>query len=392
MKIAVIGSKGLPAKQGGIERHCEEIYPRMVAQGHTVDLFARHTYAQCCDGRPYRVKGVRVIPKGFDALSGSALAALATLGNNYDIVHIHAVGPALFSWLPAVFSTAKVVVTCHGLDWQRAKWGQLSRRLLQLGEQTAALFADRLIVVSEHLRQYFEQTYAVEASYISNGPGRFVASDINAAYLHSLGLEEGRYILFLGRFVPEKRPELLVQAFQSLNPKGWKLVLVGGSSNTNPYTAEVVEMASQNPAVIFTGELLGTRLAEIVRGAGLFVLPSDIEGLPLAMLEAMQECVPVLASNIPVHTHLTGDGRGLLFEAGNLDSCVQALNWAVSHPRNLATMARSARDYVLAHHDWDRITEQTVKIFEQTLADHPPETVLASATAQMLKQVSSSKS
>jgi glycosyltransferase involved in cell wall biosynthesis len=392
MKIAVIGSKGLPAKQGGIERHCEEIYPRLVAQGHSVDLFARYSYAQCCDRRPYRVKGVRVIPRGFDALTGSAFAALTTLGHRYDIVHFHAVGPALFSWLPAVFSTAKVVVTCHGLDWQRAKWGRLSSRVLHLGEQTAALFADHLIVVSEQLRQYFEQTYAVEATYISNGPGRFDPSDINAAYLRALGLEEGRYILFLGRFVPEKRPELLLQAFQSLNLKGWKLALVGGSSNTNSYTAEVMEMANQHPGVIFTGELLGTRLAEVVRGAGLFVLPSDIEGLPLAMLEAMQECVPILASNIPVHSQLTADGRGLLFEAGNPESCAQALKWAVSHPQNLASMARTARDYVLAHHNWERITEQTLSIYKHLLSNIQPEPVLVSASAEMLKQVSSSKS
>jgi glycosyltransferase involved in cell wall biosynthesis len=391
MKIAVIGSKGLPAQQGGIERHCEELYSKMVTQAHSVDLFARQSYVQCCDSRPYQVKGVRVIPVpsptdgGMEAVVSCALAAMATSGTRYDIVHFHALGPALFSWIPKLISSAKVVVTCHGLDWQRAKWGKFSGHLLRKGERTAIRHADGLIVVSEELRSYFRDTYDREAIYISNAPGGLDASDPGFSYGESLGLAQGRYIVFLGRLVPEKRPDLLIQAFQKLETKGWKLVLVGGSSDTNDFMIQTMELARGNPNVIFTGQLVGGRLAEIVRGAGLFVLPSDLEGLPLAMLEGMQEGIPVLASNIPVHQQLLGTDRGLLFKVGDVVSCTQSLEWAIHHPHDLAVMAKNAQRYVQMNHDWNQITAQTLEMYNQLLSSHNSKnsgTVLAMSSSK----------
>lgn len=394
MKIAVIGSKGLPAKQGGIERHCEELYPRMVAQGHSVDLFARQSYAQCCDSRPYQVRGVRVIPLpaptegGLEVIVSCALAAMATSGTRYDIVHFHAIGPAIFSWIPKLVSSAKVVVTCHGLDWQRAKWGKFSGLLLRKGESTAIRYADGLIVVSEELRSYFWNTYARAAVYISNAPGGFDASDPHFSYGKSLGLAQGRYIVFLGRLVPEKRPDLLIQAFQKLEAKGWKLVIVGGSSDTNDFMTQTIDTARGNPNVVFTGQLLGGRLAEIVRGAGLFVLPSDLEGLPLAMLEAMQEGVPVLASGIPVHQQLIGEDRGLVFKAGDVESCAQSLDWAIQHPDQLVVMAKNAQRYVQLNHDWNQITAQTLEMYNQLINNsydsEKSDTVLAMSSSKKL--------
>lgn len=154
MKIAVIGAKGLPAKQGGIEHHCEEIYPRLVEQGHQVDLFARASYTGASSIESYDHKGVRVISLpclqkgGMDALLSSALGAIASSNNQYDIIHFHALGPSLFCWLPKLITKSKIVVTCHGLDWQRAKWNKASSKLLQYGERAAVRFADGMIVVS----------------------------------------------------------------------------------------------------------------------------------------------------------------------------------------------------------------------------------------------------
>jgi glycosyltransferase involved in cell wall biosynthesis len=215
MKIAVIGAKGLPAQQGGIERHCEELYPRMVAQGHSVDLFARQSYAQISDSGPYLVRGVQVISipvpvdGGLEVIVSCSLAAMSTIGTQYDIVHFHAIGPALFCWIPKLASTAKVLVTCHGLDWQRAKWGKFSGRLLRMGENAAIRYADGLIVVSEELRSYFRATYNRESIYIPNAPGGLGDSDPDFSFGASLGIQPGRYVIFLGRLVPEKRPDLL---------------------------------------------------------------------------------------------------------------------------------------------------------------------------------------
>lgn len=369
MKIAVIGSKGLPAKQGGIEHHCEELYSRIAKQGHEVNLFARCSYTGSFLLHQYDVQGVRVVSlpslnlKGVDALLSSLLGAVASSGTGYDIVHFHAIGPALFSWLPRIASSARVVVTCHGLDWQRTKWNKASSRLLRLGESAAVRFADALIVVSEELHSYFILTYGKEAVYIPNAPSSLSESDPNFSYGTSLGLKQGRYILYHGRLVPEKGLELLIKAFQTLQQSAWKLVLVGGSSDTGAFTSKLVEMAATSNNVVFTGELYGAYLAEILRGAGLFVLPSEIEGLPLSMLEAMHECIPVLASDIPVHQQLIGGKRGILFQVGDLDSCVRCLDWAIHHPQDLETMARNAQRYVQANYHWDDITTKTLRLY-----------------------------
>ncbi|MDJ0617434.1 MAG: glycosyltransferase family 4 protein [Calothrix sp. MO_192.B10] len=373
MKIAVIGAKGLPPKQGGIEHYCAELYPRIVAKGHTVDLFARCSYTEFGWLENYDYQGVNVISlpgweaKGVDAFMTSALGAIAASGKKYDIIHFHALGPSLFTYLPRIATSAKVVVTCQGLDWQRAKWGGFSTRLIQMGEKAAVRCAHGMVVVSEALHHYFLKTYNRKTVYIPNAPAQYGNSDSQFNYGKSLGLKQGRYLIFLGRLVPEKRPDLLVEAFSALKPEGWKLVLAGGVSDTKSFTSELLEKVANNPDVIFAGELRGARLWEIVRGAGLFVLPSDLEGLPLAMLEAMQEGIPVLASDIPPHQQLINGGKGVLFEAGNLESCMTSMNWAINHPQELALMAQKAKRYVELNYSWDQITSENLKLYNSLL-------------------------
>ncbi|KOP27847.1 glycoside hydrolase [Hapalosiphon sp. MRB220] len=389
MKIAVIGAKGLPPKQGGIEHYCAEIYPRMTAQGNTVDLFARCSYTQDSWLVHHDFQGVRVISlpglhiKGVDAFLTSALSAIAATGQKYDIIHFHALGPSLFTGLAKITTSAKVVVTCQGLDWQRAKWGNFSTRLIQMGEKAAVRFADGIIVVSDALKSYFLQTYGRETVYIPNAPASYGESDPNFTYATQLGLTKRRYILFLGRIVPEKRPDLLIEAFNILKPQGWKLVIAGGVSDTKSFTAKLLAKIANNPNIIFAGELRGIRLWEIVRGAGLFVLPSDVEGLPLAMLEAMQEGIPVLASNIAPHQQLICGGRGMLFESGNLNSCIRSLNWAIDHPIQMAAMAENAQKHVQLHYGWDHITSETLKLYTTLL--NSPELVVNSPESMAIR-------
>jgi glycosyltransferase involved in cell wall biosynthesis len=369
MRIAVIGAKGIPPKQGGIEHYCAEVYPRMVAQGNSVDLFARCSYTEYSCLEPYDYEGVRVISmpglhlRGIDAFVTSALGAIASLGNRYDIIHFHALGPSLFTAIPKIATSAKVVVTCQGLDWQRAKWGTFSTRIIQMGEKAAVRFAHGIIVVSDALQSYFWQTYNRKTVYIPNAPASYAQSDPNFTYGTDLSLKQGRYIVFVGRLVPEKRPDLLVDAFCKLEPLGWKLVLAGGVSDTKSFTSQLLEKIANNRNIVFAGELRGSRLAEIVRGAGLFVLPSDVEGLPLAMLEAMREGIPVVASNIAPHQQLINGGQGILFEAGNLDSCIRSLDWGINHPEEMAIMAKNAQRHVQLNYSWDRITSETLKLY-----------------------------
>jgi glycosyltransferase involved in cell wall biosynthesis len=371
MKIAVIGVKGLPAKQGGIEHYCEALYPRIVKQGHSVDLYARSSYVNKPWFSVYKHKGVRVIClpslpiRGLDALTNSGFAAIVAALRSYDIVHFHALGPSLFSFIPRLLSSAKIIVTCQGLDWQRGKWGKASSNIIRLGEKTAAKYADSIVVVSKALSRYFEKIYGIDPVYIPNGPGVYAESDPSFSYVKSSGLEVGKYLLFLGRLVPEKRPELLIRAFQRLNKSGWKLVLAGGDSDTTEYISELHQLADCNPDIIFAGELKGSRLAEMVRGAGLFVLPSDLEGLPLAMLEAMREGVPVVASDIPPHQQLIGRDRGLLFKAGSIISCAMSLEQAMIEPKKRAMRASKAQDHIKANYDWEKITKDNLVVYSQ---------------------------
>ncbi len=373
MKIAAIGAKGLPAYQGGIEHHCQELYSRIVERGHSVDLFARCSYTECFPMQTKYLDGIKIISlpslklRGVDALVSSAMGAIAASKTNYDIIHFHALGPALFSRVSRAISAAKIVVTCHGLDWQRAKWGKFPKFLLHQGEINAVRCADKIIVVSEDLHFYFRQTYDIETVYIPNAAASYTQSDPNFTYGNSLSIKPGRYILFLGRVVPEKRPELLIKAFQALNLPDWQLVVVGGCSDSQHFTSEVVELAANNPNIIFTGELRGASLAEIVRGAGLFVLPSDLEGLPMVMLEAMKEGIPVVASDIPINKQLTEEGRGLVFTAGSLSSCISSLQWATNHPKEMRLAAQKAQAYVKANYNWDEIASGTLQLYSSLL-------------------------
>ena len=371
MKIAVIGVKGLPPNQGGIEHYCQALYPRMIERGHRVDLYSRSSYTKQTWFSIRKYHGVRIIClpslsiRGMDALTNSCFAAIVATIGEYDVVHFHALGPSLFSFIPRLLSSAKIITTCQGLDWQRAKWGKLSSRIINLGEKVAAKNAHSIVVVSQALKFYFEKTYNVKPIYIPNAPGVYANSDPNFADVRSFNLKPGKYLLFLGRLVPEKRPDLLIAAFQRLRPKSWKLVLAGGDSDTTEYISKLRELSGGNPNIVFAGELRGSFLAEMVRGAGLFVLPSDLEGLPLAMLEAMREGIPVVASDIPPHEQLIGSDRGILFNSGSVYCCAKALEQAINQPEKLATMASKAQKHIEDNYDWEKITSDNLSVYEQ---------------------------
>ncbi|MGF1512194.1 MAG: glycosyltransferase family 4 protein [Elainellaceae cyanobacterium] len=373
MKIAVVGSKGLPPKQGGIEHHCAEVYPRIAAQGHLVDLMARTSYTQMSWRDRFDFQGVRVSSfpgvgeSGLDALLTSSTAAVTSSILKYDVIHFHALGPSLWTWLPPMTSSAKVVVTCHGLDWQREKWGTMASSLIRLGELAAVRFAHRITVVSEELQRYFYDAHGLETQYIGNAPASYAECDQAFSYGSSLGLKPKRYIAFLGRLVPEKCPDLLIRAFQKLQQDDWSLVVIGNNQDSSEFSKQLSQMAANQPNIVFTGELRGKRLSELMRNAGLFVLPSNLEGLPLAMLEAMNENIPVLASDIPVHRKLLGSERGLLFEAASEESCLTHMRWALQNLSYLKQMTDNAKQYVEKYHNWDYIAQDYVAVYENLL-------------------------
>jgi glycosyltransferase involved in cell wall biosynthesis len=371
MRIAVVGAKGLPPTQGGIEHYCAELYPRLVEEGYSVSLFSRQSYTRQTWFYEDDFHGVKVITLpsvvkgGLEAFTSSAVGALiSSLKSDYDIVHFHALGPSLFSWIPRLSQSMPIVVTCHGLDWQRDKWGKFASSMIKLGEKAAVQYADRILVVSEDLQTYFEKQYGRQVTYVPNAPAGYAQSDQDFAYVKSLGLTPHKYFVFLGRLVPEKCPDLLIRAFQQEQIHGWKLALVGGISDMASYSSSLLRMKGQDENIVFTGTLKGKKLAELVRGAGIFVLPSSLEGMPLAVLEAIQEGIPVIGSDIPPLKSLLGDGRGLIFTQKSPDSLSQGLQWAASHPQEMFAMARKAQEYVIKHHNWEIVAQKHMEVYE----------------------------
>lgn len=287
MKIAMVGQKRVPSHDGGIEVVVGELAKRMVAQGHSVTCYNRTDKQQ---PQPENFNGIslKYVPtiqkKGLAAVSASFFACLCAAVGNYDVVHVHAEGPALFCWLPKLMGK-RVIVTVHGLDWTRAKWQNgIASKCIKLGEEMAVRHADELIVLSHGMKQYFADTYGRETLLIPNGVPSF--QPCAPELIRQYGLEKDNYILYLGRIVPEKGEHYLIEAYKHL-PTDKKLVIAGGASDSQEYFDELREMAKDDDRVIFLGFVQGQLLAELYSNAYTYVLPSDVEGMPLSLMEAM---------------------------------------------------------------------------------------------------------
>jgi len=275
-------------------------------------------------------------------------------------VHYHALGPALFSFLPRL-AGKKTVVTVQGLDWQRKKWGRLAAMVLRVGESAAVRLPNATMVVSKTLRDYYHTRYAKEPIYIPNGAA--IRERSIPVQLPQWGLDPENYALFLGRFSPEKNCHLLIHAYEKLKTPA-KLVLAGGSSHTDTYAAELQRRQSQQ--IMLLNWISGEALNEVLTNAALFVLPSDLEGLSLALLEAMGAGICVLTSDIPENREVV-DGAGFTFSAGDVDDLARMLGLLLSDPEIRATAGRSAQQLIREQYLWPQIAKQIAQVYEEVL-------------------------
>lgn len=367
MRIAMLGHKRVPSREGGVEIVVEELSVRMAEQGHAVTCFNRgghHVSGKEYDRakeksfRGVRLKEVLTIDrKGLAAVSSSFFAALRSAFGFYDVVHIHAEGPAFMCWLPRLLGK-RVVVTIHGLDWQRAKWGRFASWYIRTGEKNAARFAHEVIVLSQGAKDYFKETYDRETRFIPNGVSRPVCREASIIR-EKWGLEKDGYILFLGRLVPEKGIHYLIEGFSHLNTDK-KLVIAGGSSDTAEYADRLRQMAGGN--VLFTGPVEGETLDELYSNAYLYCLPSDVEGMPLSLLEAMSYGNCCLTSDIEACTSVVED-HALRFRQGDTKALAEQLQSLCDHPEGVEAFRRGAAEYVLNRYNWDRITQETLELY-----------------------------
>ena len=368
MKIAMFGHKRVPSREGGVEMVVAQLSSRMAAMGHRVTCYnraGRHVSGACHD-RDVVLPGVRIRKvltidkKGLAAVTSSFFAAIRAAFSRADVVHIHAEGPAIMSWLPRLFGK-RVVVTVHGLDWQREKWkGGFGARFIRRGERTAVKYAHEIIVLSRNVQEYFRQTYHRETVYIPNGVEQPQCQDA-ACITQTYGLQKEDYILFLGRLVPEKGIHYLIEAFQSIRTEK-KLVIAGGVSDTDDYVRQLQEAAADRGNIIFTGFVQGEILEALYSNAYVYVLPSDLEGMPRSLLEAMSYGNCCLVSNISECAEVVED-KAVVFEKGNVADLAAKLQMLCQRPDLVASYQATARDYICEKYNWDAVTEKTLELY-----------------------------
>ena len=372
MRIAMIGHKRYGSREGGVEVVVTELARRMAALGHEVTCYDRSgadvMTGDAADRRERVVDGVRVVPvktidrKGLAALSSSYFATLAAIKDGPDVIHYHAEGPCVPLPL-AKRAGIRTVATIHGLDWQRAKWGKLASTYIKMGERAAATKADGLIVLSEGVRRYFTETYGREAVFIPNGVD---AKEVLPASVikEKWNLEKDSYILFLGRLVPEKRPELLIEAFKALDTDK-RLVIAGGSSDTSAYEKELRAAAQGDNRIVFTGFVNGEPLEELYSNCYAYVLPSDVEGMPMSLLEAMAYGCCCVTSDIPECADVLA-GNGMTFDKGSAVSLRSALQELLANSDRAGALGAAAMAHVEKTYNWDSVVKRTLELYRES--------------------------
>ena len=360
MKIVVTGTRGIPDIQGGVETHCEELYPRLVNLGCEILLIRRSCYVLDNPMESYRGIVLKDIyaprQKGVEAFIHTFFAVFYAKKAKADILHIHAIGPSIMTPLARMLGL-KVVVTHHGQDYNRQKWGKIAKMVLKTGERLSAKYANELIVISEEINSSIKQKYSrLDANLIYNGVNIPVKSK-DTTYIQSLGLTPQKYIFALGRFVEEKGFHGLIEAFKKLNDKGYRLVIAGEADHAGLYSENLKQLA-EDAGVVLTGFIKGEKLNELFSNAELFVLPSFHEGLPISLLEAMSYDIDVLVSDIPANLEVNLP-RDYYFKCGDWDDLAVKIEEKLSQSEHVK--------YDLSRYNWDNIAEQTMETYKRVL-------------------------
>ena len=367
MRIAIVGLRAPFDAEGGVEHVVGAVAPRLAAAGCDVTVYCRTRYNRHGEAE---INGVRlrnletIYSKHLEAIVHTA-RALPEAAREHDLVHIHALGPAILSFLPRIWN-CPTIVSVHGLDWKRAKWGWFARTMLQLGERSANRFADRITVVSDELRQHFQDEYGIETTAIPNGAD---LPDGNGSVktLERFGLKAGQFHLYLGRIVPEKNLSLLIKAHATAEAD-WPLVIVGGHTHADQHYAEL--KASAHESVVFLGPRYGEEKSALLGNAGSFCLASNVEGFPVALLEAMATGRPCLVSDLPPHREIfpSPDHGAVILPTDDPVAWAAAIRTLESTPEGERTISgQNARRRVENAYSWDATAKATLKVYREVL-------------------------
>ncbi|WP_239928536.1 glycosyltransferase family 4 protein [Anaerolactibacter massiliensis] len=368
LKIAVFGQKRIPSREGGVEIVVEELATRVASLGNQVTVYNRSGHhvsgSEFDEKRLKSYKGIRIktVPaiqkRGLAAVSSSFFASLCAAWGNYDVVHIHAEGPAFWCAIPKFFGK-RVIVTIHGIDWARAKWSNsFGSKYIKKAEQKAVKHADAIIVLSKNVQDYFREQYNRETFFIPNGVNRPNLEEANEI-TERWGLKKDGYVLFLGRIVPEKGLKYLVDAWKDIKTDK-KLVIAGGTSDTDDFAIDLKKNCGDN--VIFTNFVQGQVLRELYSNAYVYTLPSDLEGMPLSLLEAMSYGNCCLTSDIPECAEVVED-KAVLFKKSDVADLREKLQNLLDHPEIVQKYKDEATEFICRKYNWDDVTRKTLALF-----------------------------
>lgn len=360
LKIAMIGQKGFPATWGGIERHVEAIATRLVERGHEVSVFSRFHYTEHSGVhkgvRNYRYPSLNT--KHLDTITACALASLKTIFSRFDVVHFHALGPSVFSWIPKL-RKSKTVVTIHGLDWQRGKWGRFAQFFLRKCEATSVHGPDRTIVVSKTLKKYFKEKHNAETTFIPNGTDPGERRPPNR--IKKWDLDKHKYALFVGRLVPEKGCHYLIEAFRRLDTDA-RLVMAGGSSFSDGYVDSLERLRQGDPRIQMVGYVYGEVLEELWTNAHFIVQPSILEGQSISLIEALSYGKCVLVSDIPENMEVVED-CAVSFNTRDVEDLHEKMKMLLGDPRLVDRVARRCGHLAEDQFSWPKIVEATERVY-----------------------------
>lgn len=371
----MIGHKRIPSREGGVEIVVEQLATKLVECGHTVEAYNRYGHHVSDkkydedygrkDRKFYKGVRIRIIPtfesSKLNAIVYSFFATLRALVGDFDVIHYHAEGPCAMLWIPKLFGK-RVVATIHGLDWQRAKWGNFASRVIKFGEKMAAKYADEVIVLSENVQKYFWDTYHRKTIYIPNAITRPEIVECDKIR-EKFGLEKDGYILFLARLVPEKGIHYLLKAFKNIQTDK-KLIIAGGNSHAVEYMEQIRTMAAEDSRVIMTDFVQGQVLEELYSNAYLFVLPSDVEGMSLSLLEAMSYGNCCLVSDIPENLEVVGE-YAHHFRKSDVVDLKKQLEILLAQPEKVAAYKKNSGDYICDKFNWNDVVKQTLEVYKR---------------------------
>lgn len=375
MKIAMIGHKRIPSREGGVEIVVEELAVRMAEAGHQVHVYNRkghHVAGRENDIRnggllkEYKKVKIITVPtlqnKRLNAIVYSFLATVRALFERYDVIHYHAEGPCSMIWIPHLFHI-RTTATIHGLDWQRSKWGGFATQFLLFGEKTAVKYADEIIVLSQNMKSYFKETYNRDTQVVPNGVLKPMIKN-DGLITEKWGLKKDGYLLFLARIVPEKGLHYLLDAYKEIDTDK-RLVIAGGSSHTDDYMKEIRYKVDTDKRVLLTGFVQGELLEALFSNAYLYVLPSDVEGMPISLLEAMSYGNCCLVSDIAEHREVVSDEtyKAVCFERGNRDDLREKLLELLWDQNKVEKYKGEAQEYICRRYNWHQVVERTLELY-----------------------------